>query len=167
MQSEKSIDDKDEKDDDYENLDQTPLLNEKMNGETKESIAVTLPATKEEEDGDDELNVEIDTLHSVIRTFTRIPELNARNIKYLELMSRKLENLALNAVIDPLTSIYSIRNGALLFNRAIEQVIRSICAETSMIIKKHREHLGMYPPNRFATERLIDAVFQICLKTKI
>ncbi|CAG8661670.1 2719_t:CDS:1, partial [Funneliformis mosseae] len=41
-----------------------------------------------------------------------------------------------------------------------------ICAESSMVIRKHRESLGMTSTNRFATARLIDAVFQICIKTR-
>ncbi|RGB41992.1 ketopantoate reductase PanE/ApbA C terminal-domain-containing protein, partial [Rhizophagus diaphanus] len=97
---------------------------------------------------------------------SQIPELNARCVKYVNLINRKLENLALNAVIDPLTSIYSIRNGALLFNKVAEQTMRPICEETSIVIRKHREYLGMKPSNRFAPERLIDAVFQICIKTR-
>ncbi|CAI2191518.1 9675_t:CDS:2, partial [Funneliformis geosporum] len=106
-----------------------------------------------------------DTLDSVIKEFIEIPELNARNVNYSNIVNRKLENLALNSVIDPITSIYYIRNGSLLFNAMADRVIRPICAESSMVIRKHRESLGMTPTNRFATDRLIDAVFQICLKT--
>ncbi|CAG8707981.1 12703_t:CDS:2, partial [Funneliformis caledonium] len=60
--------------------------------------------------------------------------------KHRYIVNRKLENLALNSVIDPLTSIYLMRNT--------------------------RESLGMTPTNRFATDRLIDAAFQICIKTR-
>ncbi|RIA85432.1 ketopantoate reductase PanE/ApbA C terminal-domain-containing protein [Glomus cerebriforme] len=150
-QSEKSLENKD---DNYENLDEMSSTNEKINDKTEE-------LTNDNEDEE----LEDDTLNSVIKTFTRIPEFNARNVKYLSLINRKLEHLALNSVIDPLTSIYYIRNGGLLFNKAVEHIISPICEESSMVIRKHRANLGMSPSNRFATQRLIDAVFQICIKT--
>ncbi|CAB4390234.1 unnamed protein product [Rhizophagus irregularis] len=151
--------------DNNEDLDEISLPNEKMDNKTEESKTITA-ATEADDDDNKGSEIEVDTLKSVIRSFSRIPELNARCVKYVNLINRKLENLALNAVIDPLTSIYSIRNGALLFNKVAEQTMRPICEETSIVIRKHREYLGMKPSNRFAPERLIDAVFQICIKTR-
>ncbi|GBB83996.1 hypothetical protein RclHR1_10640005 [Rhizophagus clarus] len=148
-----------ENENNYEDLDEISLSNEKIDDKST--------ATTEADDhGNEESEAEEDTLKSVIKTFTKIPELNARCVEYVNLINRKLENLALNAVIDPLTSIYYIRNGALLFNKAVEHTIRPICEESSIVIRKHRENLGMRPSNRFAPERLIDAVFQICMKTR-
>jgi 2-dehydropantoate 2-reductase len=149
-----------------EDLDETSLPNEEIDSKTEESTTITAATEADDYNNEKSEIEEEDTLKSVIKTFTKIPELNARCVNYVNLINRKLENLALNAVIDPLTSIYSIRNGALLFNKEAEHTIRPICEESSIVIRKHRENLGMRPSNRFAPERLIDAVFQICMKTR-
>ncbi|CAG8693339.1 1554_t:CDS:2 [Funneliformis mosseae] len=58
------------------------------------------------------LDLSIDTLYSVIKEFIEIPELNASNVNY--------------------------SNIALLFNKMADRVIRPICAEFSMVNRKHQ-----------------------------
>ncbi|RHZ79497.1 hypothetical protein Glove_144g31 [Diversispora epigaea] len=105
------------------------------------------------------------SLRTTLEALTSIPELHCRHVNVLTIQNRLLENLVINACINPLTAIFNIRNGGLLFNRGADRVISAICKESTQIMQKHREFLGMKPSNRFGTERLIDAIYQICKST--
>ncbi|CAG8542407.1 6308_t:CDS:2 [Diversispora eburnea] len=105
------------------------------------------------------------SLRTTLEVLTSIPELHCRHVNVLTIQNRLLENLVINACINPLTAIFNIRNGGLLFNRGADRVIEAICKESTQIMQKHREFLGMKPSNRFGTERLIDAIHQICKST--
>ncbi|CAG8551034.1 9232_t:CDS:1 [Cetraspora pellucida] len=108
-----------------------------------------------------------DSLHTTIKTLTKIPELYVQHINVLSLQNKLLENLVLNACINPITAIFSMRNRGLLDNPGADRVLYALCNESAQIIRKHHEHLGMRPTNMFGPERLINAVRQICKKTAL
>ncbi|CAG8553910.1 6751_t:CDS:2 [Acaulospora morrowiae] len=105
------------------------------------------------------------SLRTTLEALTNIPELHCRHINVLSIQNRLLENLVINACINPLTTIFSIRNGGLLFNPGADRVMQAICQESSQVMQRHREFLGMRPSNRFGPNRIVDAVQQICKST--
>ncbi|CAG8726287.1 26680_t:CDS:1, partial [Racocetra persica] len=103
------------------------------------------------------VNIIVDSLHTTIKTLTKIPELYVRHINVLSLQNRLLENLVINACINPITAIFSMRNRGLLDNPGADRVLYALCNESTQIMQKHCEHLGMRPTNLFGPERLINA----------
>ncbi|CAG8746318.1 15158_t:CDS:1, partial [Gigaspora margarita] len=109
----------------------------------------------------------MDSLHTTIKTLIKIPELYIRHINVQSLQNRLLENLVINACINPITTIFSMRNRGLLDNPGADRVLYALCNESSQIMKKHCEHLGIRPTNMFGPERLINVIRQICKKTAL
>ncbi|CAG8434811.1 4194_t:CDS:2 [Scutellospora calospora] len=105
------------------------------------------------------------SLGTTIKALTQISELQVRCINVLSLQNRLLENLVINACINPLTTIFNMRNGGLLFNPGADRVLRALCNESAQVMREHREYLGMRPSNRFGPGRLVDAIQQICQET--
>ncbi|CAG8721114.1 1150_t:CDS:1, partial [Cetraspora pellucida] len=100
-------------------------------------------------------------LSATIRALTQIKELQVRCINVLSLQNRLLENLAINACINPLTTIFNMRNRGLLFNPGADRVLQALCNESAQVMREHRKYLGMRPSNRFGPGRLVDAIQQI------
>ncbi|CAG8670443.1 3675_t:CDS:1 [Racocetra fulgida] len=106
------------------------------------------------------------SLSATIKALTQIKELQVRCINVLSLQNRLLENLAINACINPLTTIYNMRNRGLLFNPGADRVLQALCKESAQVMREHRNYLGMRPSNRFGPGRLVDAIQQICQETE-
>ncbi|RIB07119.1 ketopantoate reductase PanE/ApbA C terminal-domain-containing protein, partial [Gigaspora rosea] len=105
------------------------------------------------------------SLGATIKALTQIKELQIRCINVLSLQNRLLENLVINSCINPLTTIFNMRNRGLLFNPGADRVLKALCNESAQIMREHREYLGMRPSNRFGPGRLVDAIQQICQET--
>jgi len=103
----------------------------------------------------------------LLRTLTRIPVLCAVGFAPLELLQQQLEKLAVNSVLNPLTSLLDDRNGSLLYNFALTRTMRLLLAETSLVIRSLPELHGV--PNvdsRFSAERLEWLCVSIAHKTQ-
>ncbi|CAG8732964.1 43146_t:CDS:2 [Gigaspora margarita] len=105
------------------------------------------------------------SLGATIKALTQIKELQIRCINVLSLQNRLLENLVINSCINPLTTIFNMRNRGLLFNPGADRVLQALCNESAKVMREHRKYLGMRPSNRFGPGRLVDAIQQICQET--
>jgi 2-dehydropantoate 2-reductase len=103
----------------------------------------------------------------LIRTLTRTPELAAVAHTPHELLQLQLEKLAVNSILNPLTSLIDARNGALLANHELRRTLRLMLAETSLIIRSLPELRNLPNTNmRFSPARLEHLVEQVAFKTK-
>ncbi|KXL45594.1 hypothetical protein M433DRAFT_154298 [Acidomyces richmondensis BFW] len=103
----------------------------------------------------------------LLRTLTRTPVLCAVGFTPTELLQYQLEKLAINSIINPLTSLLDARNGALLHNFALTRTMRLMLAETSLVIRSLPE-LAALPnaQNRFSATRLEQMVVSVAERTK-
>ncbi|KAL9088314.1 MAG: hypothetical protein Q9165_006239 [Trypethelium subeluteriae] len=95
------------------------------------------------------------TSRYVLRTLTRVPVLCAVGLSPHDLHVAQLEKLAINSIINPLTTLLDGRNGTLLFNFALTRTMRLLLAETSLVLRSLPELQGM--PNlrlKFSPDRL-------------
>ncbi|KAI1628567.1 2-dehydropantoate 2-reductase [Exophiala viscosa] len=91
----------------------------------------------------------------LLRTLTRSPVLACAAFPYLDLFQLQLEKLAANVVLNPLTALLDVPNGALLLSDEISMVQRLLLAEVSLVIRNLPELEAI--PNvemRFSAERL-------------
>lgn len=103
----------------------------------------------------------------LLRTLTRSPVLCAVGFTPTELLQQQLEKLAVNSVLNPLTSLIDNRNGAILHNFAFTRTIRLMLAETSHVIRSLPELQGVPNVNvRFSPDRLETLVVSLADKTK-
>ncbi|KAK3674375.1 2-dehydropantoate 2-reductase (Ketopantoate reductase) (KPA reductase) (KPR) [Recurvomyces mirabilis] len=103
----------------------------------------------------------------ILRTLTRTPVLCAVGFTPTELLQLQLEKLAVNSVLNPLTSLIDARNGQILYNFALTRTMRLLLAETSLVIRSLPELQSI--PNistRFSAERLEMLVVSVANKTK-
>lgn len=103
------------------------------------------------------------TSRYLLDTITKSPLLSAVGITSTELVQQQLQKLAVNSVVNPLTSLLDAPNGALMNNEALTSVIRCLLDETSKIIRKLPELQGI--PNieaRLGVQRLEEAVIKQC-----
>ena len=103
----------------------------------------------------------------LLRTLTRSPVLCAVGFTPTELLQQQLEKLAVNSVMNPLTSLLDNRNGCLLYNFALTRTMRLLLAEISHVIRSLPELAGVPNVNtRFSAERLETLVVSVTNKTK-
>ena len=103
----------------------------------------------------------------LLRTLTRTPVLCAVGFTPTELLQLQLEKLAVNSILNPLTSLIDSRNGDVLFNFALTRSMRLLLAETSLVIRSLPELQSI--PNittRFSAERLETLVVSVAHKTR-
>lgn len=102
----------------------------------------------------------------LMRTLQRTPVLGAIGVPAAEFLQQKLEKLAANAVINPLTAMLDSRNGTLAGNFAITRVMRLLLAEISLVLRSLPELQGLpNVPARFSAERLETLVVGIANRT--
>ncbi len=70
----------------------------------------------------------------LLRCLSRAPEITAVGLPYLDLLSLKLQKLAVRAIIDPLTTTFDCRNGDLLNVSSAGDLINRLAAELSTIL---------------------------------
>ena len=75
------------------------------------------------------------TSRYLLRTITRTPVLTAVGYGPTEQLLNQLEKLAVNAIINPLTALFDVRNGGLLHNYSLSRVMRLLIAEISLVIQ--------------------------------
>lgn len=103
------------------------------------------------------------TSRYILQTITKSPLLSAVGITSTDLIQQQLQKLAVNSVVNPLTSLLDAPNGALMNNEALTSVIRALLDETSQIIRRLPELQGI--PNiesRLGVDRLEEAVIKQC-----
>ncbi|TKA23954.1 hypothetical protein B0A50_06460 [Salinomyces thailandicus] len=102
----------------------------------------------------------------LLRTLTRTPILAATGLPPPELHAQQLEKLAVNSIINPLTTLLDTRNGALLHNFPLTRVLRLLLAETSLVLRSLPE-LRAHPntATRFSAARLETLVVSVAYKT--
>lgn len=106
------------------------------------------------------------TTRHLIHTLTRAPALAAVNFNHSELLQQRLEKLAINAVINPLTVMLDCTNGELLYNFFLSRVMRLLLIEISTVICAMPELQGVPGVQaRFAPERLRTLVIGVARKT--
>lgn len=102
----------------------------------------------------------------LLRTLTRSPVLACAPFPYLDLFQLQLEKLVMNSILNPLTALLNIPNGALLGVTPIERIERLLLAETSLVIRGLPELEGV--PGvamRFSPDRLYNLCGSIAKKT--
>ena len=103
----------------------------------------------------------------LLRTLTRSPVLCAVGFTPTELLQQQLEKLAVNSILNPLTSLLDNRNGSLLYNFALTRTMRLMLAETSHVIRSLPELQSVPNVNvRFSPERLETLVVSVTNKTR-
>jgi 2-dehydropantoate 2-reductase len=102
----------------------------------------------------------------LLRTITRSPTLACAAYPYLDLLQLQLEKLSSNALINPLTAIYDVPNGATLTNPPLSTIQNMLAAELSLIIRLLPE-LATIPglSQRFSAERLKALATNLAEKT--
>ncbi|RMD40742.1 hypothetical protein DV735_g4392, partial [Chaetothyriales sp. CBS 134920] len=91
----------------------------------------------------------------LLRTLTRSTLLCAAAYPYLDLLMLQLEKLSSNAILNPLTALFNVPNGATLGNHSLNIVENMLVSETSLVLRSLPELQGV--PNlrhRFSPQRL-------------
>jgi 2-dehydropantoate 2-reductase len=91
----------------------------------------------------------------LLRTLTRSPVLACAVFPYLDLLQLQLEKLASNCILNPLTALLNVPNGATSDQAQLSPVQRLLLAEISLVIRGLPELEGI--PNvrhRFSAKRL-------------
>lgn len=70
----------------------------------------------------------------ILRTFSRVPELNVLGLPARDFLRRQLERLAVNAVLGPTSVVYGCMNEKLLWNYAVQKSMKALIVEVSQII---------------------------------
>lgn len=92
------------------------------------------------------------------------PTLNATAIPASELLYIQLDKLTMNAMINPLTAIFRIKNGELFPQPPILSLMRCLLAETSAVLLAYLD-LPPEEQDRFGLERLETIVLDVAEKT--
>jgi 2-dehydropantoate 2-reductase len=103
------------------------------------------------------------TARYLLYTITQSPLLSAVGITPTELIQQQLQKLAVNSVVNPLTSLLNAPNGALLQNDALRSSILCLLEETSQIIRALPELQGIPDIEaRLGVNKLEEAVIKQC-----
>lgn len=141
----------------------TTILGMANPGSQENAQTQTEKGTQSEYDNDETPATSRHLLHTLIRT----PALTAVYFDHARLLQHRLEKLAMNAVINPLTVIYDCHNGGLLYNYHVTRVMRLLLIEISAVICAMPELQGVPALQaRFAPERLRTMALALLSKTR-
>ena len=102
----------------------------------------------------------------LLRTITRTPVLAAVAYEPTEILQYRLERLAIDCVVDPLTAIMECTNGQLLHNIYINRMMRLVLAEISLVLRSLPELQNVpHILSRFDPGRLEMHIFNVAAKT--
>lgn len=104
----------------------------------------------------------------LLRTLTRCPTLVCAAYPYLDLFQLQLEKLVVNCVLNPITALLDVPNGAMLTIPRLAIVQRLLIAEIGVVLRALPELQGV--PNvraRFSLTRLEHLFRTISEKTKL
>ncbi|KAK8156019.1 ketopantoate reductase PanE/ApbA C terminal-domain-containing protein [Phyllosticta citrichinensis] len=103
----------------------------------------------------------------IYRTITRTPALCAIGLSPPDIQTAQLEKLAINCLVNPLTSLLDVRNGHLLNNYHLTRATRLLLSEISLIIRSLPELQGLPSlRTRFAPDRLEAMAMRVAALTK-
>ncbi|KFZ20737.1 hypothetical protein V502_03016 [Pseudogymnoascus sp. VKM F-4520 (FW-2644)] len=109
----------------------------------------------------------IDSTRSLLRSLARSPALNAKGVPPEELLVLKLERLAVEAVIGPLSVMFDCKNGDLLSNYNVSLLLREVLNEISMVASALPELEGLSGLSYRLHPRKIERTFvQVATKTR-
>ena len=102
----------------------------------------------------------------LMKEIVRAPILAAREVSSVVLTQLQLEKLVINAMLNPLTAIFNLRNGELFTNSKITRLMRLLLTEASKVIRSLPE-LQDDPAiqERFSATRLNAVVLDVAEKT--
>lgn len=104
-----------------------------------------------------------DSARYLLHTITQSTVLAAVGITSTELIQQQLQKLAVNSVVNPLTSLLDAPNGALLHNDALTRTMRLLLDETSRVFRSLPELQGVPDAEtRLSASRLEEAVIKQC-----
>jgi len=137
-------------------------------------VGISSPSTTVMKSGEDEAAAKdsrsdlwAPSARYLLRTLTRTPVLCAVGFTPTELLQHQLEKLAVNSILNPLTSLLDARNGALLHNFALTRTMRLMLAETSLVIRSLPELAGLpHAQTRFSAARLEQLVVSVAERTR-
>ena len=102
----------------------------------------------------------------LLRTITRTPVLAAVPFPPTDLLQQRLDKLALNCVINPLTAVFDCTNGELLNHFSVTRIMRLLIAEVSLVLRSLPELEGVPNKNiRYHPERLESVAVAVAERT--
>lgn len=121
---------------------------------------------------DQQSNEDEDSLHKtgnsayLVKEIVRAPILAAREVSSVVLTQLQLEKLVVNAMLNPLTAIFNLRNGELFTHSKIMRLMRLLLTEASKVIRSLPE-LQDDPATqkRFSATKLNAVVLDVAEKT--
>ncbi|KAK8230446.1 ketopantoate reductase PanE/ApbA C terminal-domain-containing protein [Phyllosticta capitalensis] len=103
----------------------------------------------------------------LLRKITRTPALCAIALSPPDVQTAQLEKLAINCIVNPMTGLLDVRNGALLNNYHLTRTTRLLLSEISLIIRSLPELQGLPSlSTRFAPDRLEAMVMRVAAMTR-
>ncbi|KAK2758050.1 hypothetical protein FQN54_004456 [Arachnomyces sp. PD_36] len=107
------------------------------------------------------------TTRHLLHSLTRAPGLTAVHFDSVDFLQHRLEKLAINCVINPLTVIMDCTNGELLYNYFLSRIMRLLLIEISAVVCAMPELQGVPGVQaRFSPERLRTLTLGTASKTK-
>ncbi|KAH8802654.1 putative 2-dehydropantoate 2-reductase [Xylogone sp. PMI_703] len=106
----------------------------------------------------------------LVRKILESPILSPKLVPPEELFQLQLEKLVVNAMLNPLTALFGVKNGELFKSAAITRLMYLLLAETSHVISslpelQHFQLATENPKERFSSPRLAKVVFDVAEKT--
>lgn len=104
-----------------------------------------------------------DTSRYLVRTITRTPIFAAVPFSPTDIFEQQLDKLAVNCIINPLTSVFDCTNGELMNSFSVTRIMRLLLAEISLVIRSLPELQGVlnkdlrYDPGRLEAKVVVVA----------
>ena len=102
----------------------------------------------------------------MLRTMTRTPVFVAAGFPPTDLFQLQLDKLAINSIINPITALLNVKNGAFNETFHLTRVLRLLLAETCLVLKSLPELKNVPNVNmRFDTARVEQKVWEVTRAT--